>query len=67
MEAGETAGPLRARAALAEDTGSVPAPTWWVITVCTPVPGESNALFRPLWALHAHGPHTHMQAEQSYS
>lgn len=57
---GERTQQVRALAALPEDPGSTPAPTWQLIAVCNSRP---SVFFWPLWTLHTLGTHTCMQAK----
>lgn len=60
----EVAQHLRALVALRTIQVWFPAPTWWLTSSVTPVPGHS--LLISVGIRHAYGPHTFTKAKQSY-
>lgn len=50
---------LRALAALTEDSGLFPAPTWWITSVCNSSSTESRTFVWPLWVTGTHTVHLH--------
>lgn len=50
---------LRALAALTEDSGLFPAPTWWITSVCNSSSTESRTFVWPLWVTGTHTVHMH--------
>lgn len=56
IKTGETTQQLRTLAALVEDLGWVPAPTWWLTTICT---ARSRVPYALIWLYLTHKMHIH--------